>query len=76
MSKGDFEARLRALGFSSTDGKFFRRHRGRETQMVIVHESTAWASYDWGGDTGSIEMTDDPVGDPFDVVLVAIERGY
>lgn len=79
MDRAQFVQKLVALGFEFDfevkERAYYRKRAGLRVIFVSVEQETAYASYDYGGDTGPIEITD-PVGEPFDIALDRIERGW
>jgi hypothetical protein len=72
LTRDEFIYAIELLGFvDGQDSGLFSRPSGWPRFYVNVEDTEAYASYDYGGDTGPIEITD-PVLMPFGEALVEL----
>ena len=72
MTSAEFVDAIKAMGFEADeDGETFTKGT-HPLYYVNVDESGAWSSYNYGGDTGPIELTD-PERAPFDHALKVLK---
>jgi hypothetical protein len=70
MEKEEFVAILTKAGFvDEGDGDFFKS--GQPDWAMNINEDGAFGSYNWGGDTGPIELT--PTRVPLDEMMEDLE---
>jgi hypothetical protein len=72
MTKDEFCTELLALGFEASGDDFCRSHAASPFLWVRLSGEGAYSHYDYGGDTGPVELTTPSVA-PYEEVLEEIK---